>query len=71
MMGAADSKPCSLPVLCSLPSITCRTLYGFGEINSLEQYTTRIKKPVKQDALQVSTCCCLIMPECHTDTVNT
>ncbi|DBA84927.1 TPA: hypothetical protein ACH3X2_005669 [Trebouxia sp. C0005] len=29
-----------------------RTLYGFGEINSLQQYTTRIKQPVKQDALQ-------------------
>lgn len=29
-----------------------RTLYGFGEINSLEQYATNIKKPVKQATLQ-------------------
>ena len=51
----AAAAHCVFYVLCLLPSINCRTLYGFGEINSLEQYTTRIKKPVKQEALQVST----------------
>lgn len=32
----------------------CRTLYGFGEINSLEQYARRLRKPVKQGSLQVN-----------------
>lgn len=31
----------------------CRTLYGFGEITSLDQYAISIRKPVQQATLQV------------------
>lgn len=52
----------------------CRTLYGFGEINSMEQYAERLRKPVKQGSLQVrdvALAACISMFDCVCQTSDT